>query len=231
MNKTPLLRFRFVVVNVVVLMLLTGCAKKQMNLTKTGFLSSYSDLKEEGELDGMLIYRNPKINTRERYSKIMVAPVQFKLDPMVKEHKMGAEDRVKLADYFHEKLMAGLVKNFEIASEPGHDVLLFRTAITDILPNKIYLNLHWTTTLYGAGIGGASLEAELVDSLTGEQIMAFIDARKGRKLNYTKGLTKWGHTKEVMGLWADVMVTNLEQLKEKYIGRTAEIDIHTGAEL
>src|SRR3990167_4750070 len=114
MDKKTLLRFRIIAVNIVVLMFLTGCAKKQMNLTKTGFLSSYSDLKEEEELDGMLVYRNPKINVRDRYSKIMIAPVQFKLDPTVKEHKLDAEDRVELADYFHEKLLEGLIKNYEI---------------------------------------------------------------------------------------------------------------------
>jgi len=95
-------------------------------------------------------------------------------------------------------------------------VLLLRTAVTDILPNKVYLNLHWSTTLIGGGIGGASLEAELVDSLNGERMLAFVDARKGRKLNYTKGLTKWGHTKEVLGMWADHIVKNLDDLKEEY---------------
>ena len=99
--------------------------------------------------------------------------------------------------------------------------MLFRTAITDILPNKVYLNLHWSTTLIGGGIGGASLEAELVDSLTGERMLAFVDARKGKKLNYTKGLTKWGHTKEVLGMWAKHMVKNLDELKSDSIDEDA----------
>ena len=73
-----------------------------------------------------------------------------------------------------------------------------------------------------SSVGTATMEAELVDSVTGERMLAFIDARKGKKLNYTKGLTKWGHTKEVLGMWADLMVQNLDQLKEEYKSRSIE---------
>ena len=193
---------------------LTGCSIKQMELTESGFLSGYSGLEEDEELEGMRVYKNPDVNIVERYSKILVAPVEFKLDPTVKEHEMKYEDRKKLADYFHKQLNEGLLKNYELVDAPGADVLLLRAAITDVLPNKVYLNLHWSTTLIGGGIGGASLEAEMVDSLTGEQMLSFVDARKGKKLNYTKGLTKWGHTKEVLGMWAEHIVNNLDQLKE-----------------
>jgi len=213
---------RILLINCFVVFSLTGCAIKQLELTESGFLSGYSGLEEDDELKGMRVYKNPDVNIVERYSKILVAPVKFKLDPTVKEHEMEYEDRMKLSDYFHEKLNEGLLKNYELADEPGADVLLFRTAITDILPNKVYLNLHWSTTLIGGGIGGASLEAELVDSLTGEQMLAFVDARKGRKLNYTKGLTKWGHTKEVLGMWAEHIVKNLDDLKTKQMIRDLE---------
>ena len=134
---------------------------------------------------------------------------------------MTDEDRDKLADHFIEKLEEGLAKNYLIVDAPGEDVLLLRAAVTDILPNNVWLNIHWTTTMMGGGIGGASLEAEVVDSLTGKRIMSFVDAKKGKKLtqkltipNYAKGLTKWGHTKEVLKVWADIMVENLDRLRE-----------------
>ena len=240
MAKRTMLWLRVFAVPAAALMLLTGCASKQMHLTRTGFLSNYSDLKEDKELDGMMVYRNPKVNIKERYSKVLIAPVQFKLDPKVKSHQVDFDNQVKLATFFNSKLREGLTKNYEITDTPGPDVLLLRTAITDILPSKVYLNLHWSTTLIGGGIGGASLEAELVDSLTGEQIMAFVDVRKGKTFlqepqhlikNYKSGLSKWGHTKEVMGVWADLMVMNLDQLRDKFIDRTAEAGTDTGAAL
>ena len=73
-----------------------------------------------------------------------------------------------------------------------------------------------------------------------QQIMAFVDVRKGKTFlqepqhlikNYTSGLSKWGHTREVMGVWANLMVMNLDQLRDKFIDRTAEAGAHPGAEL
>jgi len=36
-------------------------------------------------------------------------------------------------------------------------------------------------SLMGAGVGGAAMEAELVDSVTGKQIGAVIESRKGSR--------------------------------------------------
>ena len=206
--------FQRILVSVVFLFFLTGCAAKQMAMTRTGFLSDYSGLKEDEASQGMHVYKNSSASVEGHYAKIIIAPVELMFDPSVKKLKMKTKDREKLTAYFHDQLKKGLSQSYEITDQPGPDVLLFRTAITGVLPNKVYLNLHWSTTLMGAGIGGASLEAELVDSLSGERILAFVDARKGKKLNYTKGLTKWGHTKEVLGIWADLLVMNVKRLKE-----------------
>ena len=216
MKKRHSLYLRLLLVNVAFLFAFTGCATKEVKLTETGFLSSYSDLEADTDSQGMYVYKNPGVKIAERYPKILIAPVQFKLDPTLKENEITDEDREKLAKYFYEQLEEGLAENHIITDTPGDDVLLFRVAVTGVLPNKVYLNLHWSTTLIGAGIGGASLEAELVDSLTSERMISFVDARKGKRLNYTKGLTKWGHTKEVLGIWAGIMVTNLDKLREKH---------------
>ena len=216
MNKSFSGCLKILLINGIIVSGLAGCAVKQMQMTESGFLSGYTGLEESEEYDGMRIYKNPDADILGHYTKVLIAPVQFKLDPAIKGYDLEYADRKKLSDYFHEKLIEGLVENYEIVDEPGEDVLLLRTAITDILPNKVYLNLHWSTTLYGAGIGGASLEAEMVDSLTNERMLAFIDARKGKKLKYTKGLSKWGHTEEVFGLWATIIIKNLDQLKLQY---------------
>ncbi len=216
-------RLKLLLLSVAFLFVFTGCATKEVKLTETGFLSSYSDLEADMDSQGMYTYKNPSVKIAEQYSKILIAPVQFKFDSSVKADKMTDEDRDQLADHFVEKLEEGLAENYMVADSPGEDVMLLRTAVTDILPNNVWLNIHWTTTLIGGGIGGASLEAELVDSLTGERMMSFIDARKGKKLtqkltvpNYAKGLTKWGHTKEVLKIWAEIIVANLDKLREKH---------------
>ncbi len=136
MNNRSQLHIRLLIVNVIILFTFTGCATKQLKLTETGFLSSYVDLEADEESKGMYVYKNPDVKIADRYNKILIAPVVFKLDPTVKEHEMKDADREKLSDYFVEKLEDGLAQNYTITDQPGEDVLLFRTAITDILPRS-----------------------------------------------------------------------------------------------
>ncbi len=96
------------ILGVLALFSLTGCAIKQMELTESGFLSGYSGLEEDKKLGRMHIYKNPDVMIAQRYSKIIIAPIEFKLDPTVKEHEMKDENKIKLSDYFHKKLFSQL---------------------------------------------------------------------------------------------------------------------------
>ena len=58
MNMTS----KFVFIIVIILFTFTGCASRQVRPTETGFLSSYTDLKENKDLDGMYIYKNSDVN-------------------------------------------------------------------------------------------------------------------------------------------------------------------------
>ena len=46
------------------------------------------------------------------------------------------------------------------------------------------LNIHWATKVTKAGIGGASIEAEFIDSVSQERIAALVDNRQGRGLQH-----------------------------------------------
>jgi hypothetical protein len=67
-----------------------------------------------------------------------------------------------------------------------------------------------TANIIGIGLGGASMEAEVVDSLTGEQIGAVIESQKGKRLSL-KGLSKWGDAKAVMNGWAKRFKERLDE--------------------
>ena len=214
MKKRSCLHVKLLLVHCVILFAFIGCASRKVKLTETGFLSSYSDLRKTGDSGRMRVYRNPKAGIAQQYSKIIIAPVQFQLDQTVNAGKLNDEDQEQLAGYFHEQLKERLNKNYTITDSPGSDVLIIRSAITNIVPNIGVLNINMISLFSGSGLGGASLEAELVDSMTGERILAFVDARKGRK--FKKGFAKWGHTEEAMEFWADAIVVHLDNLMGKY---------------
>ena len=79
------------------LFVFTGCASRKVRLTETGFLSSYTDLYEDEGSQGMYVYKNPDVKIGDRYSKILIAPVRFELDPAVDPNKINNEDKEQLA--------------------------------------------------------------------------------------------------------------------------------------
>ncbi|MHC4215556.1 MAG: DUF3313 family protein, partial [Planctomycetota bacterium] len=65
-----------------------------------------------------------------------------------------------------------------------------------------------TAKVVGAGIGGASMEAEIVDSMTGEQIGAVVESKKGSKMPFAN-LGEWDAAKQVIDDWAKRLKDNL----------------------
>jgi hypothetical protein len=53
-----------------------------------------------------------------------------------------------------------------------------------------------------ASVGGASMQAEILDSWTGERIGAVIDTKGGHKLSSVEGNDEWGHTRAAFKFWA-----------------------------
>jgi hypothetical protein len=80
-------------------------------------------------------------------------------------------------------------------------VARIRVALTDIKETGA-LNILPQASLLGAGIGGAAMEAEVVDSLTGRQIGAVVESRKGSRVPFSN-LGDWGTAKGVMDYWAN----------------------------
>lgn len=65
------------------------------------------------------------------------------------------------------------------------------------------------TRLIGAGLGGASMEAEMVDSQTGRQIGAVVESQLGKRLSMA-GIRTWGDAKQVMDDWAKKLKKRLD---------------------
>jgi hypothetical protein len=64
----------------------------------------------------------------------------------------------------------------------------------------------------GTGLGGASMEFEVLDSQTGVQIGAAIESQLGNRLSL-KGMSKWGDAKAVMDDWAKRLRARLDEAR------------------
>ena len=64
--------------------------------------------------------------------------------------------------------------------------------------------------LLGSGLGGASLEAEILDSVSHEQLAALVESKLGNRFRL-EGLAKWGDAKRIMDNWAKWVRERLDE--------------------
>ncbi|MBU0469666.1 MAG: DUF3313 domain-containing protein [Candidatus Omnitrophica bacterium] len=187
-------------------LIIFGCASKQ--LKPAGFLNDYSNV-ENGKKRGLFIDRSKEANLAS-YKKLIIAPVVVHFAEDAKGADVEPETLNEFTGFLHDQLSIALKGRFEIVDAPGEGVLLLRTALTDVLSSKVLLNIAWHTTLAGLGTGGAAMEAEFVDSMTQERVLAIVDSRKGNRAKYFNGWSKWKHTEDVFKKWAKLIYELVE---------------------
>jgi phenylpyruvate tautomerase PptA (4-oxalocrotonate tautomerase family) len=148
------------------------------------------------------------------YNAYMVDPVQIR----TKRGDVKPEQRAEVARYLSDALVKVLTTGgYRVATQPGVGVARVRVAITDIQDAKWYLNIHPATKVSGAGRAGASMEAEVVDSVSGEQLAAAIRSGKGREFELNPFSTI-EDVKSVIDQWAKDAGERLKELRESRSG-------------
>jgi hypothetical protein len=184
-------------------LLCTACASKPP-MQKTGFVSDYSRL--EVVSDSRLAYRSPEL---AKYHSFIVDPVQIR----VKSDKLSEQDQAEAARYFREKLIDVIAENeFALTDEAGAGTARVRIALTDIAKSTWWAKIHPMGRAMGAGTGGASMEAEVIDSVTGEQLGAVIQSGSGNQFNVMAFATLTD-VKSAIDSWADRAGRTLAELR------------------
>jgi hypothetical protein len=182
---------------VTALVFLNGCGGGEQ--VKTGFLDDYSQLQKES--DTCLRYVNDK--ALAGYSSFIVDPVVvFFHEGAKSKGKLTLQQLADLTNYLHTKII-GAVQGAgkKVADQPAKEVARIRVALTDMGKTGA-INILPAASLLGSGIGGASMEAEIVDSMTGKQIAAVVESKKGSRMPF-ENLGDWTAAQKVMDSWAD----------------------------
>ncbi|MHC4512476.1 MAG: DUF3313 domain-containing protein [Planctomycetota bacterium] len=181
---------------------LGGC---KMGAHETGFLSDYSKLKEESDA-----LRWVNTNELKTYNSFIVEPVQMVSHKGAEPTDPKAAEAVTSA--FQKQLVTKLREaNYNVVTEPGPGVGRVRLAITDVDNSVPVLNWIPQTKLLGLGIGGASMEGEVVDSRSGDQIAAVVQGKKGSRLSFAGMTSRQGDAKAVCGTWAEAFVQRVNK--------------------
>lgn len=186
------------------LCMIVGCSSTPPQ-TRTGFIRDYSRLQKTES--GAMRYISPELREYKRY---MINPVELRIQRDV----LNPSERAEVAAYMRDSLVRILkAQGFDLTNQPGAGVATVRVAITDVQLSKWYLNLHPASKATGAGSGGASMEAEVVDSVTGRQLAAVVQAGHGNQFELDT-FSKLDDVKDVIDKWADAAAARLKELRE-----------------
>ena len=209
--------------------LLSACALFALGAcgtqSQSGFLKNYDQLTPGGNLYGAkLAYSNPQTNFA-KYDSVMFDPLVFILPA---DSKLNQGDKVRLTNAMRQAITSELSKDYKVVSKPGPNTMRFRGAITELTPANRPLNVVSTvvpasrvlaeagsmTTGISMFSSRGSGELEIVDSLSGERLVALSDTRYARK-QATTSATSWGQIEGAMQKAAADVRKGLANLRKR----------------
>lgn len=193
------------------IVVLIGCSSAPPR--PAGFLGDTSVLAPVPGQPDRLYYERPGADWKS-YTSVMLDPVQVCLLPEARERELRREDVSRMTDYFRAKAVEAVQSGYPVVNAPGPGVLRIRAAITDLVPTNVAQNLL-TTAAVGLAVdmGGASMEAEFVDSVTGERLAAVVDRKTGSPLALVENFTTWDHARAAFDEWAQELRKALDEAR------------------
>lgn len=198
----------------------TGCATKPVK--HSGFLINYPEFKSGPKGGADFVYMKEGVDFK-KYNKIMMNHVVLYFEDDAESQGIHPEELAEMSNAFHKAIVDNLQGAYPLVAEPGPDVMRLRFAITDVVASKPGMGAVATVMPVGlalsavkkgvtgkhTGVGEASIEVEILDSMTNERIGAAIDTRPGGKM---EGFSKWGAVEGAFEFWAKRLRTWLDEI-------------------
>lgn len=193
-----------------------GCAAtrgRRGEPEESGFLRNYSQLQENPDYPAARVYIRPGVQWAS-YNSVQIDSAGLWVNEGT---SISAEDQKQLTDDLYAALHTELSKYFTVTNQPGPNTLRLRVALTQAQGAKVGLRTVSTVVpqlrlaggLVGlAGdtattVGSATVEMEVLDSVTNQRLAAGVDARAGTKVLFAKrAYTTWGDVEAACEYWS-----------------------------
>lgn len=215
------------VVALAVAVVVTASADAAQEQKKTpptsGFLGDYSDLEPHPDKKLMLVYRKHE-GVLAAYDKFLIDPVLIYFHEDAKGAGVDPQELAELASFLRDEVIAALGEGdaYEVVEEPGPGVLRVRAAITDVVPVDPKKNIGASAVGMATGVGllmprvdlgRTSIEAEFLDSQSGERLVAVVAEKKGKRFGgKIKGAKTWGDVKAAFKKWSKELRKQLDKV-------------------
>ena len=196
----------------------------------SGFLGDYSNLAPDPKNGDLLLYEKDDRSALKRYNKFILDPITIYLLPAAQSRGFDPDDMDRLAKYFQDAVTGELTKGgtYEIVTTPGPDVLALNVAITNVEPTGGKKNAAATAATTAASvatvpgislavprlsIGKVSIEGEMLDSTSGDRLVAFVTSKGGRRwFSGFNQYKKWGDIEAAFRSWAKDFRKRLDEV-------------------
>ncbi len=191
----------------------------------SGFLGNYSELGPREGYEVQEVYINPDAAWKS-YDSVQIDSVTLWVND--ETQSLEDEERQMLTDLLYKALNDQLTEKFKIVDRLGPNSIRVRAALTQVKGAKVALRTVSSivpvmfVVSSGVGLSGdvtntvgtATLEAELLDSITGERLAATVDRRAGTKsvLAGSRTFEKWGDIQAACEFWALGLTRTLVRL-------------------
>jgi len=208
-------------------MVVGGCAATRGRRgapESSGFLKDYSELAENPDFPASRVYIRPGV-AWSSYNAIQIDSVGLWVNQ--ETASLSPEDQQMLTDTLYSSLNTELSKYFRLTNQAGPNTLRLRAALTQAQGARVALRVVTTVIpqlriaggLIGlAGdtattVGSATVEMEVLDSVSNERLAAGVDQRAGTKVLFAKrAYSTWGDVQAACEYWAKRITWQLARI-------------------
>lgn len=199
--------------------------KKRSKVEFSGFLGDYDQLQTAGKGVDFLWGYTKRLGILRDYDRAIVDPVLVSFDTDTRGAAVDPEKLAELTTFFRQRLIEELSaeRTIEVVDEPGPGVMRLRVAITDIEVAKKGANIGTKAAGMALGVGlfvpsvdvgGATMECEVLDSVSGERLVAVVDRESGRRMMNVASMKSMGDAKNAMKAWAKEFRKNVRRVHQ-----------------
>ena len=108
----------------------------------------------------------------------------------------------RLVADFRNKIIRQLGSKHTMFSQPAKNIGVIKVTVTDVSTTYALFQLYPGAIIPNALRGGASIEANITDSQTGQLLVNYKHSRQGERQGFLSGLGKWDGLKKAFDEWA-----------------------------
>ncbi len=176
-----------------VLTMPTACTQKEVEF----FHGGYPNFKPGPQGGADLVEIKEGVDFKA-YKIIIMDPVYFRFDSTDQYNAIPPHALEDLRNAFDKAFVDALKGVYPLTKQPRPDAMRVRVAILNVVP----IIQDTSISDVPISLGGASIRAEFLDSMTNERLGAVIDTKTGYKNKSVKSMDEWEHTKDVFKFWA-----------------------------